>query len=163
MEIPIEYDPDFGKITDESDLDDSWKELARANVNDVPELRSERIAELRRLLEESGTVLHPGDDRQMLMFLRSARCEPGEASNVVRHFLEYRQYIAKPLPSELRDLMEATKHLYCVLPHRDKVGWAGPFNYRVILVATDYLLSALNYKITLAPWLGPHLGRNTTS
>jgi len=44
MEIPIEYDPDFGKITDESELSDSWKELARLNVNDVTELRPERIA-----------------------------------------------------------------------------------------------------------------------
>ena len=121
MEIPIEYDPDFGKITDESELSDSWKELARLNVNDVTELRPERIAELRGLLEDNGTVLHPGDDCQMLMFLRAANCEPNKAFDVVRYFLEYRQYIAKPLPSELRDLMEATKDLYCVLPHRDKV------------------------------------------
>jgi len=122
MEIPIEYDPDFGKIADESDLDESWKELARVNVNDVAELRSERIAELRRLLEESGTVVHPGDDWQMIMFLRAANCEPKKAFDVIRYFLEYRQYITKPLPSELRDLMEATKDLYCVLPHRDKHG-----------------------------------------
>jgi len=58
----------------------------------------------------------------MLMFLRAANCEPNKAFDVVRYFLEYRQYIAKPLPSELRDLMEATKDLYCVLPHRDKYG-----------------------------------------
>ena len=124
MEIPIEYDPDFGKITDESDLDESWKELARVNVNDVAELRSERITELRKLLEESGIDMHPGEDWQMLMFLRASNCDPKKAFDVVRYFLEYRQYIAKPLPSELRDLMEATKDLYCVLPHRDKVGHA---------------------------------------
>ena len=116
MEIPIEYDPDFGKITDESDFDESWKELARVNVNDVAGLRSERIVELRKLLEDSGTVVHPGDDWQMLMFLRAANCEPKRAFDVIRYFLEYRQYIAKPLPSELRDLMESTKDLYCVLP-----------------------------------------------
>ena len=129
MEIPIEYDPDFGKIADESDLDESWKELARVNVNDVAELRSERIAELRRLLEESGTVVHPGDDWQMIMFLRAANCEPKKAFDVIRYFLEYRQYITKPLPSELRDLMEATKDLYCVLPHRDKVGRSHDMTY----------------------------------
>ena len=123
-EIPIEYDPEFGKIADESDLAEPWRELARLNVNDEAELRADRIAELRELLEESGIVLQPGDDCQMLMFLRAANCEPKKAIDVVRHFLEYRKYIAKPLPSELRDLMEATKDLYCVLPHRDKVGWS---------------------------------------
>ena len=123
-EIPIEYDPEFGKIADESDLAEPWRELARINVNDEAELRADRIAELRELLEESGIVLQPGDDWQMLMFLRAANCEPKKAFDVVRHFLEYRKYIAKSLPSELRDLMEATKDLYCVLPHRDKVGHA---------------------------------------
>ena len=123
-EVPIEYDPEFGKIADESDLAEPWRELARLNVNDEAELRADRIAELRELLEESGIVLQPGDDWQMLMFLRAANCEPKKAIDVVRHFLEYRKYIAKPLPSELRDLMEATKDLYCVLPHRDKVGHA---------------------------------------
>ena len=35
----------------------------------------------------------PGDDWQMLMFLRAANCDPKKAADVVQHFLDYRQYI----------------------------------------------------------------------
>jgi hypothetical protein len=95
MEIPIEYEPDFGKITPEEELSDQWLELARINVNDVPELRTERIARLRELMEEKGLAVLPGDDWQMLMFLRAAYCDPKQAIEVVHHFLDYRQYIVK--------------------------------------------------------------------
>ncbi len=38
MEIPIEYDDDFGGGTEE-ELSPVWIEAAKQNVNDYPELR----------------------------------------------------------------------------------------------------------------------------
>ena len=42
MEIGVEHDPVIGR--QEEDLSEDWVKLARRNVNEVPELREERIA-----------------------------------------------------------------------------------------------------------------------
>ena len=45
MEIGAEHDPVIGQqAPDPEDLSEDWIKLARRNVNEVPELREERIA-----------------------------------------------------------------------------------------------------------------------
>ena len=45
MEIGAEHDPVIGQqAPDTEDLSEDWIKLARRNVNEVPELREERIA-----------------------------------------------------------------------------------------------------------------------
>ena len=45
MEIGAECDPVIGRqAPDPEDLSEDWIKLARRNVNEVPELREERIA-----------------------------------------------------------------------------------------------------------------------
>ncbi len=112
LEIPIEYDPDFGRIVPEEDLGPEWAELARVNVKDEPELRAERISELRRLLSEKGLKVLPGDDWQMLMFLRAACCDPKKAVDVVQYFLQYRQYICKGMKKCVLEKQNGGRYTY---------------------------------------------------
>jgi hypothetical protein len=81
------YDSNFGGGSEE-DLSPSWQEAAKANVNDYLTLRAGCIARFKKLLDDKGIDLRPGDDRQLLGFLRAAMCDEEKAVNVVQDFVE---------------------------------------------------------------------------
>jgi hypothetical protein len=91
MELPIEFDPDFGGGTEE-DLNPAWQEAARVNVNDDLKLRAGRVARFKELLAEKKIELQPGDERQLLGFLRAAMCDLEKAVEMAEEFVEFQTF-----------------------------------------------------------------------
>ena len=61
MELPIEYDPDFGG-GEEEDLSPEWQEAAKINVNDDPTLRVSRLKGFREALADQKIHLRLTND-----------------------------------------------------------------------------------------------------
>ena len=91
--FPVVHDPNFGD-TDVLDVDSNplWKEAAISVVGDPEDTRQKRLEELRNKLKGRGIKLCPGDDNQLLSFLRAGQGKVARALHVVDVFLCYQQY-----------------------------------------------------------------------
>lgn len=120
MEIGVEHDPVIGR--QEEDLSEDWVKLARRNVNEVPELREERIARLQELLDERGIKLFPGDERQLLMILRAGNSDPEVAVEVAKKYIAFSRYVLDRMPEDFEEVMWDQVKTFTLLPYRDKYG-----------------------------------------
>ena len=92
--FPVIHDPNFGDTTDTLEVDSNplWKEAAISVVGDPEDTRQKRLEELRDELKGRGIKLCPGDDNQLLSFLRAGQGKVVRAVHVVDVFLSYQQY-----------------------------------------------------------------------
>ena len=73
MEIGIEYDPNFGQISEsDSDLAEIWRLAAEKNVNEKfgSQEKENMIQNFKDKLDQKGIVLEPGDRHQLVEILR---------------------------------------------------------------------------------------------
>ena len=91
MELPIEYDPDFGGGSEE-DLNPAWQEAARINVNDDQKLRAGRLLRLKEMLKEKQIDIRPGDDRQLLGIMRAGKCDLDKAVEIAETVIEFQSF-----------------------------------------------------------------------
>ena len=89
----VTYDPNFGdtdtKLVNE---DPHWIESAASVVFDPKDTRQSRLEELRQELRHQNITLKPGDDNQLVGFLRAGQGNVARALKVVEVFLRYQLY-----------------------------------------------------------------------
>ena len=72
--------------------DPHWIEAASLVVFDAKDTRDTRLAELKNELRNRKIILKPGDDNQLIGFLRAGQSNVTRALKVVEVFLQYQQY-----------------------------------------------------------------------
>lgn len=93
VSFPVAHDPNFGDTDDEEvRTNPLWSQAARDVVYDPEESRQQRLKELREELKNKQIRLVPGDDNQLLAFLRAGQGHVSRALHVVEVFLQYQQY-----------------------------------------------------------------------
>lgn len=95
----LSHDPNFGSLQQlEGDVEENaslWKLAAENVVNDPEETRSTRLTALKEELKCRQIQLYPGDDNQLLSFLRAGQGHVSRAMHVVDVFLQYQRYEKK--------------------------------------------------------------------
>ena len=72
--------------------DPHWIEAASLVVFDAKDTRDSRLAEFKSELRNRKITLKPGDDNQLIGFLRAGQSNVTRALKVVEVFLLYQQY-----------------------------------------------------------------------
>ena len=113
--FPVEKDPNFGDTdTQAVNFDPQWRKAAVSIVNDPEETRQSRLDELREELKNRHILLYPGDDNQLLAFLRAGQGHVARALHVVDIFLQYQQYEKK---GKQAYFIDAIQHIRPFLPN----------------------------------------------
>lgn len=93
----LSHDPNFGseQLEDVEENASLWKLAAENVVNDPEETRLSRLTELREELKCRQIQLYPGDDNQLISFLRAGQGHVSRALHVIDVFLQYQKYEKK--------------------------------------------------------------------
>ena len=121
--FPVVNDPNFGDTNIlEVDSNPIWKEAAISVVGDPEDTRQKRLGELRDELKGHGIKLCPGDDNQLLSFLRAGQGNVARALHVVNVFLCYQQYEKNGMSIEEYVLTSITlcKHTFFIEPRHGR-------------------------------------------